>query len=587
MADYVLPLALGLALVLILVLLIRLPKLSDAGRDQLAALTLRIEGMGSDLARIEGSLQMMSGAQEGRLQSFAQTTAASLDAQRAAVDQKLSQALAESREARSELGASFAAFETRMALRTAALETTLSARSENLENQLTSSLEAIGQSNRQTLESLKADVTTQLASMTSALRDQLDGNGQQLRHQLTTIQEAIARQLSSMAQNSQATLEALKGDVGGHLAVMTTALREQLEGNATQSMSQLSMIQESIAQQLTGMVQSSQQNSEQLRSALNERLAAIQADNAAKLEEMRKTVDEKLHATLEQRLGQSFQLVSDRLEQVHRGLGEMQNLAAGVGDLKRVLTNVKARGTWGEVQLEAMIEQILTPDQFERNPVVRPGSNERVEIAIRLPGRDKDEPVWLPIDAKFPVEDYQRLLDAHDRADVEQVEVAAKALEMRIRNEAKTISEKYIEPPHTTDFALMYLPTEGLYAEVLRRPGLAEAIQRQYRVMISGPTNLAALLSSLQMGFRTLAIEKRSSEVWSLLGAVKSEFGKFGTVIAATQKKLEAATNQFGEVGKRTRAIERKLREVEMLPQAEGDVLPALALADDDEESGP
>ncbi len=531
MVEYLLLGGLGLAIALLLVLLIRTPKSSEAGKDQLVALSQRLEGMGADVSRIEGSLQMMSGAQEGRIQSLAQTTAASLEAQRAAVDQKLSQALAESRAGRAELSSSFSAFEEKLALRTTALEATLSTRSQDLEKQLTASLNTIGQSNRQTLDALKVDVTTQLNSMTTALREQLDGNGAQLRNHLSAIQE-------------------------------------------------------SIAQQLTGMVQSSQQNAEQLRTALNERLAAIQTDNSTKLEEMRKTVDEKLHATLEQRLGQSFQLVSDRLEQVHRGLGEMQNLAAGVGDLKRVLTNVKARGTWGEVQLEAMIEQILTSEQYQKNVAIRPGMNERVEIAIRLPGRDNSEPVWLPIDAKFPVEDYQRLIDAHDRADVEQVEVAAKALETRIRNEAKTISEKYIEPPYTTDFAIMYLPTEGLYAEVLRRPGLAEAMQREHRVMISGPTNLAALLNSLQMGFRTLAIEKRSSEVWSLLGAVKSEFGKFGAVIAATQKKLEAATNQFGEVGKRTRAIERKLRDVEAIPLTEEEVMPAFALADDDVEPG-
>ncbi|MDO9244721.1 MAG: DNA recombination protein RmuC [Rhodocyclaceae bacterium] len=529
--EYILLGGLGLAIALLLTLLIRIPKVADQSNEHFVALAGRLEGLGSDMSRIEGSLQMMSGAQEGRIQSLAQTTAASLEAQRAAVDQKLSQALAESREGRAELGSSFAAFEAKLTLRTTALETTLSTRSVNLERQLTTSLETIGMANRQALESLKTDVTTQLGSMVTALREQLDGNGTQMR-------------------------------------------------------TQLSLIQESIAQQLANMVQSSQQNAEQLRTALNERLTAIQTDNATKLEEMRKTVDEKLHATLEQRLGQSFQLVSDRLEQVHRGLGEMQNLAVGVGDLKRVLTNVKARGTWGEVQLEAMIEQILTPEQYQKNAAIRPGRNERVEIAIRLPGRDANEPVWLPIDAKFPVEDYQRLIDAHDRADVEQVEVAAKALEMRIRNEARTICEKYLEPPHTTDFAIMYLPTEGLYAEVLRRPGLAEAMQREHRVMISGPTNLAALLNSLQMGFRTLAIEKRSSEVWSLLGAVKNEFGKFGTVIAATQKKLEAATNQFGEVGKRTRAIERKLRDVEVLPLPEGEIPPAIALADEDEESG-
>lgn len=330
---------------------------------------------------------------------------------------------------------------------------------------------------------------------------------------------------------------------------------------------------EAFAQQLARLTQSNEQRSEQLRIAVETRLGAIQADNASKLEEMRKTVDEKLHATLEQRLGDSFKLVSDRLEQVHKGLGEMQSLAAGVGDLKKVLTNVKTRGTWGEVQLEALLDQVLTAEQYEKNIATRPNSNERVEFAIRLPGRDMggDEvrPVWLPIDAKFPMEDYQRLLEAQERADPIAVEVAAKALEMRLRDEAKKIREKYVEPPFTTDFAILYLPTEGLYAEVLRRPGLADVLQRDQRISIAGPTTLAALLNSLQMGFRTLAIEKRSSEVWGVLGAVKTEFGKFGDVLEATRKKLEQATKSIESAGVRTRQIERKLKGVESMPVVE------------------
>jgi len=318
---------------------------------------------------------------------------------------------------------------------------------------------------------------------------------------------------------------------------------------------------------LQGLTQNTVQAIETVRQSVDQKLTSIQQDNAAKLEEMRKTVDEKLHATLEQRLGQSFQLVSERLEQVHRGLGEMQNLAAGVGDLKRVLTNVKTRGTWGEVQLDALIGQILTPEQYAKNVATRPDSNDRVEFALRLPGNGI-EPVWLPIDAKFPVEDYQRLLDAHDRADAEGVEAAAKALETRLKNEAKTIREKYVEPPATTDFAVLYLPTEGLYAEALRRPGLADTLQREQRVTLAGPTTLAALLNSLQMGFRTLAIEKRASEVWQVLGQVKTEFGKFGEVVEATKSKLDQARSQFDKIGTRSRAIERKLREVEALPLA-------------------
>ena len=321
--------------------------------------------------------------------------------------------------------------------------------------------------------------------------------------------------------------------------------------------------QEVRFQSLTQQIQDSLETS---RRTINERLGEIQQDNAKKLEDMRKTVDEKLQSTLEERLGASFKIVSERLEQVHRGLGEMQSLASGVGDLKRVLTNVKTRGTWGEIQLEAMIEQVLTANQYAKNMATRPGSSERVEFAIRFPGRDDDCPVWLPIDAKFPMEDYQRLIEAQDQADLAGIEQAGKALENRIRLEAKTIADKYLEPPHTTDFAVLYLPTEGLYAEVIRRPGLADSLQRDHRVTLAGPTNLLALLNSLQMGFRTLAIEQRSSEVWQVLGQVKTEFGKFGAVIEATEKKLQEASNKFSEVGRRKRAIDRSLKEVEALP---------------------
>ena len=312
---------------------------------------------------------------------------------------------------------------------------------------------------------------------------------------------------------------------------------------------------------------------ERLKLSVESRLTAIQVDNSAKLEEMRRTVDEKLHATLEQRLGQSFQMVSERLEQVHRGLGEMQTLAAGVGDLKRVLTNVKTRGTWGEVQLSALLEQLLTADQFSANVATRPDTNERVDFAIRLPGKGDGAVVWLPIDAKFPIEDYQRLLDAQDRCDPAAVEEAAKAIEMRLKSEARSIRDKYVSLPHTTDFALLYLPIEGLYAEALRRPGLAEILQRDFRVSLAGPTTLAALLNSLQMGFRTLAIEQRSAEVWAVLGAVKTEFGKFGEALAHTKKKLDEASNSISKAETRTRQLSRRLKEVEALPVGESENL--------------
>ncbi len=324
----------------------------------------------------------------------------------------------------------------------------------------------------------------------------------------------------------------------------------------------------------------------EVRATLETKLGAIQQDNAAKLEQMRATVDEKLQSTLETRLGQSFQLVSERLEAVQRGLGEMQNLAIGVGDLKRVLTNVKSRGILGEVQLGALLEQMLTAEQYESNVITVPGSNERVEFAIRMPGQGEGEHILLPIDAKFPMEDYQRLLEAHENADLEAAGIAGRALEIRVREEARRIKTKYIAPPHTTDFAVLFLPTEGLFAEVIRRPGLFELLQREHRVTVAGPTTLSALLNSLQMGFRTLAIAKRSSEVWALLGAVKNEFGKFGVVLEKTRKQLDAARNSIDSAGQRTRAIERKLRGVETLSgevtqQLLGDV-PALDDSDDD-----
>ena len=352
-------------------------------------------------------------------------------------------------------------------------------------------------------------------------------------------------------------------------------LRAELTQARTEAAANAKTLREELGGALSRLAQTNEQRLEAVRATIEQRLELLRGDNAQKLEQMRATVDEKLHATLEQRLGQSFKQVSDWLEQVHRGLGEMQSLAAGVGDLKRVLTNVKTRGTWGEMQLESLLEQVLTPAQYEKNVATRPGANERVEFAIRLPGRDAGgQPCLLPIDAKFPLADYQQLLDAQERADSAAVELYAKALERRIRDQAAEIHAKYVAPPHTTDFALLYLPLEGLYAEVLRRPGLLDALQRDYRVSVTGPTTLAAMLNSLQMGFRTLAIEQRSSEVWKRLGAVKTEFAKFGEVLAATRKKLEQASNSIGDAEVRTRAIERQLRDVEALPP--GDAAPLL-----------
>lgn len=384
----------------------------------------------------------------------------------------------------------------------------------------------------------------------------------------------LEQRLETLSNATRLTLESLKSDINTQLGVMSGALKDQLEGNSGQIKHQFSALQETVSQQLTGLVQGSQQSAEQLRVALNERLAAIQLDNTTKLEEMRRTVDEKLHATLEQRLGESFKLVSERLEQVQNGLGEMKSLAASVGDLKRVMTNVKSRGTWGEMQLGAIIENVLTMDQYGKNVKTVPGSNELVEFAIRLPGKHDAHPIWLPIDSKYPVEHYQRLMDAYDAADKAAIAQAGNAFETSMKLEAKKIVSKYVSPPHTTDFAILYLPTEGLFAEVIRRPGLVEAIQNDCRVMMTGPANLAAMLNSLQMGFKTLAIEKRSSEVWSLLGSVKSEFTKFGDIVDATKKSIDAAASKFNEVGVRTRAIQKKLRDVEELPAPLADALP-------------
>jgi DNA recombination protein RmuC len=299
-------------------------------------------------------------------------------------------------------------------------------------------------------------------------------------------------------------------------------------------------------------------------------LAQLQQSNTAKLDEMRQTVDEKLQTTLQARLGESFKQVADRLEQVHKGLGEMNTLAQGVGDLKHLLTNVKTRGMFGEAQLASLLEQVMAPDQYATQHATRPGSKNRVDFAIRLPGRSDDgEPVWLPIDAKFPNEDYERLLDAQSRADVIQAELCSKALEARVRLEAKSMTEKYVEPPYTTDFAIMFLPTEGLYAEVLRRPGLIESLQRDYRVTLAGPTTLMAMLNSLQMGFRTLALEKRSSEVWQVLGAVKTEFGKFGDVLAKVKEQTQTVLNTLDKAQTRSNVMHRALRQVEALPEGQ------------------
>ena len=311
-----------------------------------------------------------------------------------------------------------------------------------------------------------------------------------------------------------------------------------------------------------------------LKDMVEKRLENIQTDNEKQLEKMRSTVEEKLQGTLEKRLSESFKQVENNLRQVHKGLGEMQNLAQGVGDLKKVLTNVKSRGTWGEFQLGNILEEVLSPEQYSKNVAVKRNSMERVEYAVKLPGQGlkKDDCVYLPIDSKFPQEDYQRLLEAQEQSNLDAMELASSRLESSIKKEARTIKEKYISPPKTTDFAVMFLPTEGLYAEVLRRPGLAESMQRDHRVIITGPTNFAALLNSLSVGFRTLAIQKRSSEVWKLLGAVKNHFGTFSTLLDGVQKKLNEASNKMERVSKKSKTIERSLTKVEELPASQSNL---------------
>ncbi|MBD8630444.1 DNA recombination protein RmuC [Oxalobacteraceae sp. CFBP 8755] len=401
-----------------------------------------------------------------------------------------------------------------------------------------------------------------------------DGNGAHI--------ERLERELR---QELQASAQSTRQETAGHLAQYHNASVQQFDSMRQQMQLQsssgreeqaraLKRFADTLQQTLGNLTESNAQRMLEVRNTLESKIRDLQADNGKRLEEMRQTVDEKLHATLETRLTESFRQVSERLEKVHQGLGEMQQLAIGVGDLKRVLTNVKTRGTWGEVQLEMLLEQVLTVEQYAKNVETVAGSNARVEFAIKLPGTvDGGAPLWLPIDAKFPKEQYERLQAAADIADAEGVIRAGAELERAVRREAQTICDKYVSPPQTTDFAILFLPTEGLYAEVMRRPGLADDLQRTLRVTIAGPSTLSALLNSLQMGFRTLALEKRSSEVWQVLGAVKTEFTKFGDVLAATKTTLERAAKNIENAEVRSRQMARKLKSVEALPSEAAQLL--------------
>ncbi len=399
--------------------------------------------------------------------------------------------------------------------------------------------------------------------------------------------DGVEKRVRTLADSNERRLEQLRETLDTQMHQLRQGNKESfghIQENLEKALEELRKAQhkdmEAVAQRVKDLSDGNESRLGQLRNTVDQNLQKLHESNDKKLEQMRATVDEKLQSTLEKRLGESFKLVSDQLAAVQRGLGDMQSLATGVGDLKRVLTNVKTRGTWGEYQIGDILEQLLSPDQYQKNVQPKPHSSEVVEYAIRLPGKDNDTPVWLPIDAKFPQEDYQRLMDACEAADTDAVEKSTAALVRAIQSAAKDISVKYIEPPHTTDFAIMFLPTEGLYAEVLRQPGMLETLQHQHRVVVAGPTTLSAILNSLRMGFRTLAIEKRSSEVWEVLSAVKTEFSKFGGVLNKLKKQLGTAANTIDQTSVRTRAMERKLKSVEALPEEDATSLLGLDVDD-------
>jgi len=436
------------------------------------------------------------------------------------------------------------------------------------------------------------DLGTRTDARLDTLRDTLNEDARKGREEAGQHQSRFNEVLSQRLQELRQQLELFGRQqdtriqaFGEQLAALRASLSEDARASRTETVEAQQRLSESLALRLNELVQRNEQRIGEMRATLEQQLRALQQDNAAKLEKMRETVDEKLQSTLTTRLDSSFKLVSERLEQVQRGLGEMQQLATGVGDLKRVLSNVKTRGTWGEVQLENILEQTLTAEQYARGVRLRPDSAEMVDFAVRLPGRGQaDTPVWLPIDCKFPREDYERLLDAQEQGDPELVRATGAQLEKAIRIQARSISDKYIVPPHSTDFAVMFLPTEGLYAEVIRRAGLTDALQREHRIVVAGPTTITALLNSLQMGFRTLAIEQRSSEVWSLLGAVKSEFGKFAGILERAEKQINTVGKSLGDASRKTRTIERKLRGVESLGQEQAQAL--LELGPDEADGG-
>lgn len=458
-------------------------------------------------------------------------------------------------------------------------------------------------------QGVRQEIGENIRGFQDSFVQKLDNGIEAIRAPIAVIGQKLDQDIARMGLEAAENREALRLSIGEKLDAANARsqsaareLREELTGNFAKTSEQLAttLLQlgehqkerlDKVALELGNMAEKQTLAQESLRQGVENRLDALRTENSAKLDEMRQTVDEKLQTTLEKRLGESFRTVSEQLERVYQGLGEMQNLATGVGDLKKVLTNVKTRGTWGEVQLGMLLEQFLSPEQFIRNAQVKNGSAERVEYAIRFTGRDSDDLLLLPIDAKFPQEDYERLINATERADIAAVDEASAALEMRVRSFAKSISDKYINPPVTTDFAILFLPTESLFAEVLRRPGLFEMLQHDYRVTLAGPTTLASILNAFQMGFRSLAIQKRSSEVWQVLGAVRTEFQKHGKVVENLKRQLNAATNTVDALGTRTRAMHRTLKNVEILSDADSTNLlglntPDAALGDEEEEAG-
>ncbi|WP_233281612.1 DNA recombination protein RmuC [Sphingomonas changnyeongensis] len=487
----------------------------------------------------------------------------------------------EARTGRDELRKMFSSQTESLEGRFAAVENRLSEFGKSQTEQLSLMRTEAADSRAKLEEAIRANAESFSTAQAERLRDTNDAV-RNLSDQLLEAQKAAREEQRTALQ----VMSAAQTDRLRETNEAVTALSDRLIIAQRDSREEQRLALEGVTGKVAQLIEANDKRQEALRETVSKGLETLRADNADKLEKMRATVDEKLQGTLEKRLGESFQLVSDRLEQVHKGLGEMQNLATGVGDLKRVLSNVKSRGGWGEVQLGMLLEDMLTRDQFAANVRIRPESAEMVEFAVKLPGRaGGGDPLWLPIDAKFPHEDYDRLLVAQDGGNAEDVEKAGLALERAIRLQAKTICEKYVHPPYSTDFAIMYLPTEGLFAEVIRRPGLASDLQSKHRVMVQGPTTLAALLTSLQMGFRTLAIEKRSSEVWQVLGAAKAEFMKYGQVWEKLGKQLDTAKRTVDEAGKRTRAVERRLREVETLDTPESAGVLQIVTPDDDDVS--